>query len=99
MANVCTTLHHAMQQQHKAGLDAESLLSYAFVSVAPCQTLNAPNHSCRCYLQAAIRAGVTVCLATGKARPAALAALTPVGLAGTHLHVQCILPSVHVLCC
>ena len=33
-------------------------------------------------VQAAIKAGVTVCLATGKARPAALAALTPVGLAG-----------------
>ena len=29
-----------------------------------------------------MKAGVTVCLATGKARPAALAALTPVGLAG-----------------
>ena len=35
-------------------------------------------------LQLAIKAGVTVCLATGKARPAALAALTPVGLAGVN---------------
>ena len=35
-------------------------------------------------LQAAIKAGVIVCLATGKARPAALNALTPVGLAGRH---------------
>ena len=39
-------------------------------------------------VQAAIKAGVTVCLATGKARPAALAALTPVGLAGTQCVIQ-----------
>lgn len=31
-----------------------------------------------------MKAGVVVCLATGKARPAAFDALTPVGLAGTH---------------
>ncbi len=38
-------------------------------------------------MQAAIKAGVTVCLATGKARPAALSALTPVGLAGALLEL------------
>ncbi len=33
-------------------------------------------------LRAALKAGVTVCLATGKARPAAIAAMQSVGLAG-----------------
>ncbi len=33
-------------------------------------------------LRAALGEGVMVCLATGKARPAAIAALQPVGLAG-----------------
>jgi hypothetical protein len=33
-------------------------------------------------LQAALKAGVRICLATGKARPAAIAAMQPVGLAG-----------------
>ena len=36
--------------------------------------------------QAAIAKGVFVCLATGKARPAAIRALTKVGLAGERLH-------------
>ena len=35
-------------------------------------------------LKAALKAGVTVCLATGKARPAAIAAMAKVGLAGAH---------------
>ncbi|KAL3144565.1 hypothetical protein ABBQ32_004294 [Trebouxia sp. C0010 RCD-2024] len=39
-------------------------------------------------IQAALKAGVLVCLATGKARPAALSALTPVGLAGPGLVVS-----------
>ncbi|DBA90100.1 TPA: hypothetical protein ACH3X1_003418 [Trebouxia sp. C0004] len=39
-------------------------------------------------IKAAIKAGVAVCLATGKARPAALSALTPVGLAGKGLVVS-----------
>jgi len=40
-------------------------------------------------LKAAISAGVTVCLSTGKARPAAMAALQPVGLAGHVLNTRC----------
>ena len=35
-------------------------------------------------LKAALAKGVTVCLATGKARPAAMAAMSAVGLAGAH---------------
>ena len=37
-------------------------------------------------LHAALAAGVTVCLATGKARPAALSAMQKVGLAGSFLY-------------
>ncbi|EIE27200.1 HAD-like protein [Coccomyxa subellipsoidea C-169] len=39
-------------------------------------------------LRAAINAGVRICLATGKARPAAIAAMQPVGLAGEGLVVS-----------
>lgn len=51
-------------------------------------------------VQAALKVGVTVCLATGKARPAALEALTPVGLAGTppwtaHSLTNTTLPKTH----
>ena len=38
-------------------------------------------------LRAAINAGVRICLATGKARPAAIAAMQPVGLAGVPLNL------------
>ncbi|BDA50944.1 probable endoribonuclease YbeY at N-terminal half [Coccomyxa sp. Obi] len=39
-------------------------------------------------LHAALKAGVTICLATGKARPAAIAAMQSVGLAGDGLVVS-----------
>ena len=42
-------------------------------------------------IRAATARGVRVCLATGKARPAAFRALTPVGLAGMYVHLCCAL--------
>ena len=41
-------------------------------------------------LRAALAAGVTVMLATGKARPAAMAALAEVGLAGAGAAADCL---------